>query len=93
MSVTRQLMLALAAWVAATQGVSALPATNVVVAITARWRYTTNNMDTTDWRANGYDDSAWSGPGNALLYIETAALPAPANTTLPPKAGGGPTPC
>jgi hypothetical protein len=65
--------------------------TNVLLAITSPWRFNTNSMDTIPtWKATSYNDSAWPGPSNALLFIETAALPAPKNTSLPEKSGGGP---
>ena len=35
----------------------------------------------TNWFAPGYDDSAWP-VGRALLYVETATLPAPKSTPL-----------
>jgi len=66
--------------------------TNGLLTITAPWRYNTNNLDATPtWKATNYNDSAWSGPSNALLFIETSTnIPAPKNTPLPEKSGGGP---
>ncbi len=66
--------------------------TNGLLTITSAWRYSTNNFDNTPaWKTAGYNDSAWSGPSNALFYIETStAIPAPKNTPLPGKTGGGP---
>ncbi len=80
-------------WLAAATIAPAVPTTNAVLTITAPWAYTTNNMDAAGWTAPGYTEPGWSGPGNALLYLETASLPAPKNTPLPPKPGGGPMPC
>src|SRR5258706_997804 len=54
------------------------------------WKYDQSNTalarDGTinDWRRAGYNDSVtgWQGPSAALLYNETALLPAPKNTPL-----------
>ena len=69
------------------------PVTNEVLAITAPWRYTTNRVDAVGWTAPAYDDGAWPGPSAALFYYEHASLPAPKNTPLPPRPGGGVQPC
>jgi len=46
------------------------------------WSYEQSNTDLgTAWRAVGYNDSLWP-TGNALFYVEGAALPAPKNTPL-----------
>ncbi|TAL06175.1 MAG: metallophosphoesterase family protein [Verrucomicrobia bacterium] len=72
-------------------GARAAATTNLLLTITDAWRYQTNNLDGVPaWKTFAYDDSAWFGPSNALLYIESATLPAPKNTPLPPKSGGGP---
>jgi hypothetical protein len=71
----------------------ALPVTNQIISITAPWRYTTNNVDNANWTSTGYDDASWSGPGNGLLYIETASLPAAKSTPLPLGPGGHPKSC
>ena len=71
----------------------ASPITNVALTLSSPWRYTTNNVDAENWTAPVYAEPGWSGPGNALLYIETATLPAAKNTPLPQKPGGGPMPC
>jgi hypothetical protein len=71
----------------------AYPVTNQLVAFTAPWHYTTNNVDGENWTSTGYDDSAWSGPSNGLLYIETASLPATKSTPLPAKPDGHPRSC
>src|SRR5213079_3173282 len=81
-----------AIWLVAASA-AAVPSTNIALTITAPWRYTTDNVDAENWTATDYSDAAWSGPGNALLYIETAPLPAPTNTALPQRPGGGPMPC
>src|SRR6266481_4985031 len=56
--------------------------TNELVNLTNTWRYWQSGpLDAVNWKAPTYDDSAWlSGP--ALLYVETAALPAVTNTPL-----------
>ncbi len=58
--------------------------------ITQSWRYTTNNLDSVAWQATNYDESSWSGPSPALLYVESAALPAPKSTLLPDRGDGNP---
>jgi hypothetical protein len=83
------MLTALVFWL--TPSVIAASQTNVLMSITQPWRYLTNNLDATpQWTTAAYDDSSWAGPGNALLYIETATLPAPKNTPLPGTAGGTP---
>lgn len=67
--------------------------TNVLLTITAPWRYQTNNLDSVpSWKAPAYNDLEWSGPSNALLFIETTpgAIPAPCNTPLPTNSFGRP---
>ena len=50
--------------------------------VNASWRYDQSGTDRgTAWREPGYDDTAWP-TGAALLYVETAPLPAPTNTPL-----------
>ena len=51
------------------------------------WKYTTNNLDGTNWQAPGYNDSSWSGPGPGLLYCESSGSVNPKNTGLPPTGG------
>src|SRR5262249_3699060 len=41
------------------------------------------------WKASGYNDSSWSGPGPGLLFIEANAAVSPRNTPLPAPAAGG----
>lgn len=71
----------------------ATPVTNQLLSITAPWHFTAANVDALPWVSPEFDDSAWSGPSNALFYIESAALPAKKSTPLPPRSGGGPLPC
>ncbi len=55
------------------------------LSFTSPWKYlltTTNEEIETSFAAPSYDDSAWRGPSNGLLYVEGAALPAPKNTPL-----------
>jgi hypothetical protein len=53
-----------------------------LVAISNVWRYQQDGADLgTAWRNTNYNDSTWP-QGAALLYVETAALPAPTNTPL-----------
>lgn len=57
----------------------------LVIAMTANWRYSTNNLDSENWKTTGYDDSDWAGPSSALFHIEASNFPfAPRNTLLPP---------
>lgn len=52
---------------------------------TGAWKYllvNTNPEIQTSFMGRAYDDSSWRGPSNALLYVETAALPLPKNTEL-----------
>lgn len=65
-------------------------ATTLLMPINQNWRYSTNNLDAENWRAVGYAETGWSNLIPALLYIEGSALPAPKNTPLPPRPGGGP---
>ena len=56
--------------------------------MTNGWKYTTANLDGVNWTAPAYDDSAWSGPGPALLWLDVRSSgpnPAvgPKNTQLP----------
>jgi len=55
-----------------------------VVAIDAEWRYTTANLNGTDWTSSGYVDTAWKGPGAALLWANASA----AGSTLDPNLLG-----
>ena len=60
------------------------PGFDVFIPIDAAWRYHQSGADLgTAWKDVGYDDSVagWSN-GLALLYVESAALPAPKNTLL-----------
>jgi hypothetical protein len=52
-----------------------------LISITQSWRYSSNNLDGVNWTAPGYNDAGWPS-GAALLYNESAALPAPKNTLL-----------
>jgi len=50
--------------------------------MTNLWRYDQSGRDLgVAWRDPHYDDAAWPS-GRALLYVESAALPAPKNTPL-----------
>ncbi len=73
-------------------GPVAAQTSTLLMPITQSWRYSTNNLDGTGWQATGYAETGWSNLSPALLYIETAILPAPTNTALPQRSGGGPMP-
>jgi len=51
--------------------------------VTGSWKYTSNNVESANWTAPGYNDSGWSGPGAGLLFIENNTLVSPRNTPLP----------
>jgi hypothetical protein len=56
--------------------------------LTQTWRFTTNNLDGTNWKTPAYNDSAWLGQGPGLLYVlENSAQVAPRNTQMPPTSG------
>jgi hypothetical protein len=60
-------------------------AADYFVPMTSAWKYLltgTNPPVHAAFMQPGYDDSAWSGPSNALLYQESGALPAPKNTEI-----------
>ncbi|NOS72790.1 MAG: cadherin-like domain-containing protein [Verrucomicrobia bacterium] len=62
----------------------------LIIPITQSWRYSTNSETAPDWYLPGFAETGWSNGSNALLYIETSALPAPKNAALPQRTGGGP---
>ena len=67
--------------------------TNRLVEITNAWRYSVSKTNLgTAWTALGYADATWAS-GGGLLYVETAALPAPKTTALPLTAGSLPMTC
>jgi hypothetical protein len=51
--------------------------TNQVFDLTNSWKYTTANLDGINWTGTNYADSAWSGPGPALLWVDVRATPNP----------------
>jgi len=57
--------------------------TNGVFEITNSWVYTAMNLDGVDWTSRTYDDSAWSGPGPGLFWIDTRT--AGPNEAVQPK--------
>ena len=53
-----------------------------LIVMTNEWRYyQLGPQNSTNWRTAAFDDSLWP-TGRALLYVETAALPAPKNAPL-----------
>lgn len=68
----------------------ALAAAYLAAPITAEWRYATHDLDGVTWQEPGYYEAGWSNAAPAVLHVENAALPAPKNTLLPERAGGGP---
>jgi hypothetical protein len=61
--------------------------TNQIFGLTNSWKYTTANLDGANWTSPEYDDSAWSGPGPGLLWVDTRVTPnplvEPRNTEMP----------
>ncbi len=53
----------------------------MLLPMTANWRYNQNGFVPTGWNQPEFNDAAWPS-GDALLFVETAALPAPKNTPL-----------
>jgi hypothetical protein len=51
--------------------------TNRVFDITNSWKYTTTNLNGVSWSGTNYTDSAWSGPGPGLLWVDTRIPPKP----------------
>ncbi|HSA00357.1 MAG TPA: lamin tail domain-containing protein, partial [Candidatus Paceibacterota bacterium] len=61
---------------------AAQPLEETLLPLTARWRYEPSGADPeTGWFQPAFDDRAWP-QGNALMYVEDAALPAAKNTPL-----------
>jgi len=52
-----------------------------LVPMTNEWRYYQSGPLPASWKDSGFNDGTWP-VGRALLYIETAALPAPKSTPL-----------
>jgi exopolysaccharide biosynthesis protein len=48
-------------------------ATTPVIALTNSWKYTSASQSGSGWTAPGFNDSAWSGPGAGLLWVDTRA--------------------
>src|SRR6185436_14883494 len=61
--------------------------TDLVFPLTNSWKFTTNNLDGTNWTARDYIDTGWMGEGAALVYVENSAFVAPKNTAMPPPFG------
>ncbi len=67
---------------AATLGGGAAGGTNTLITMTDTWRYNQSGTDLgTAWKETTYNDASWSS-GAALLYNESADLPAAKNTPL-----------
>jgi hypothetical protein len=56
----------------------------LVFGMTNSWKHTTNNLDGVSWKAPGYGEPGWLGPGLGLLHTENNAAINPKNTLLPP---------
>jgi len=73
-------------------GSAATVSATIVLPMTSAWKYLLINTNETVQAAYmqvNYDDSMWLGPSNALLYVESATLPAPKNTPLSLVDSGG----
>lgn len=62
--------------------------TNLLLDFTNIWTYDTDNLDGVNWTASGFDDSAWTGSGPGLLWVDTrgfanANIPIPTITQMP----------
>ncbi|MCX7872611.1 MAG: lamin tail domain-containing protein, partial [Verrucomicrobiae bacterium] len=67
-------------WTSAFIDTNFIPQT--LISITDMWKYNqTADLTGSEWQNINYDDSSWQS-GAALLYVETASLPAPKNTPL-----------
>lgn len=69
---------------------SGVAESHLAVPIDAVWRFATQNLDGVAWRSPGYDEGGWSNASPALFHVENAVLPAPKNSPLPERLGGGP---
>jgi hypothetical protein len=58
--------------------------TNRVFEITNAWKYTATNLNGVNWSGTNYTDSAWSGPGAGLLWVDTRG--AMYNLNVQPKS-------
>ncbi len=60
-------------------------ATNLMVETTSSWKYTFEAQAGTDWIAEDFDDSSWTGPGPGLLWADVRGpneLVGPLNTQM-----------
>lgn len=58
-----------------------------LVLLTNTWKYTTRNLDASNWTAAAYSETGWSGPARALFYVENNPDVYPKNTLLPTSFG------
>ncbi|HWN96583.1 MAG TPA: immunoglobulin domain-containing protein, partial [Methylomirabilota bacterium] len=61
------------------------------IAMDSAWRYLVANTNETvqsSFMGLNFNDSSWSGPSNALFYVEGAGLPGPKNTEITLRDGG-----
>ena len=67
--------------------------TNVLFELTNNWKYTTANLDTTNWPARAYEDAAWEGAGGGLLWADfrgaNGEIPVPLTTQMPEDFNSG----
>jgi len=61
--------------------------TNNLFAFASDWKYTTTNLDGTNWKARTYVDSGWEGAGAGLFWASVnganGQIPVPLNTQMP----------
>lgn len=67
--------------------------TNVLFELTNTWKYTTTNLEATNWPARTYDDAAWEGAGEGLLWSDfrgpNGEIPVPLGTQMPEDSNTG----
>jgi hypothetical protein len=61
--------------------------TTELLAFPDEWKYTTANMDGSNWKARDYVDAAWEGAGAGLLWADidgpSEQIPVPLSTQMP----------
>jgi hypothetical protein len=59
----------------------------VLFDVTNNWKYTSANLDAVNWKARNYNDTAWEGAGDGLLWVDirgpNGEIPAPLGTQMP----------
>ena len=67
--------------------------TQNLIALDSEWKYTSANLDGSNWKARTYVDSGWEGTGSGLLWADingpNGQIPAPLMTQLPEDLNTG----